>query len=137
MTPLDVGWGDAVGWVVSAALGFAGGALSGDLVAKRAFRREQRARAAALLADWRIVPTGTAMAELRNTGDETGTDVRLFWVEGSTGRLTEETIERIDPGDFRRLMIAPIGGERLVQVTWSQPDGQTRSVTREVPRFTR
>lgn len=124
-----------IGWVVSGALGLVGGAISGDLVAKRSFRREHKAKEAARLADWTLTPTGTAMAELRNTGDEPGLQIELQWAEGSTGQIEEQPVDRIDPNDFRRLRVAPFSELRQVIISWKRPTGEHKSVQREVPRF--
>lgn len=124
--------------VIAAVLGLVGGgvggAISGDIVAKRAFRREQRAQEAARLADWAFEPLGTAMSMLRNIGDEAGLNIRLSWREGGQGRLEDKPVDRIDPGDARKLSVAPFTPERRVTVTWQRPSGETHSVDREVPR---
>jgi hypothetical protein len=55
--------------VIATALGLiggtVGGAISGDIVAKWAFAREQKAQTAAKLADWAFEPLGTAASILR------------------------------------------------------------------------
>lgn len=132
-------FGDGV-WlaVITAALGLVagivGGAISGDAVAKRAFRREQQAREASRSADWAFEPLGTATSMLRNIGDEPGLNVRLVWHQGGDGRLEENPVDRIDPGDARRVTVAPFTQERRVEITWKRPDGTVRTAEREVPR---
>src|SRR6187399_2532278 len=73
--------------VIAAALavigGTVGGAISGDIVAKRAFAREHKAQTAAKLADWAFEPLGTAASNLHNIGDEEGINVRLEWRAGA------------------------------------------------------
>lgn len=125
--------------VIAAALGLiggtVGGAISGDIVAKRAFAREHKAQATAKLADWAFEPLGTAASNLHNIGDEEGINIRLEWRAGATGRLEESPIDRIDPGDSRRISAGPLTQERRVIVTWDRPDGTTKSVVREIPRL--
>jgi hypothetical protein len=127
--------------VIAAGLGLiggtVGGAISGDIVAKRAFAREQKAKTAAKLADWAFEPLGTAASNLHNTGDEVGLNIRLAWYAAGTGPLEGSPIDRIDPGDRRRIEAGPLTHERRVIVTWDRPDGTTESVVREIPRFRR
>lgn len=114
--------------------GTVGGAISGDIVTKRAFRREQNARKASMSADWAFEPIGAAASMLRNIGDEPGLNIRLAWHPGGTGRLEENPIDRIDASDARRVSVAPFTQERRVQITWERPDGTSKTVEREVPR---
>jgi len=130
-------WLAVIAAVLGLIAGGVGGAISGDIVAKRAFAREQTAREAARLADWAFEPLGTAGSVLRNIGDEAGLNVRLAWHEGGTGRLDETPVDRIDPGDGRRLTAAPFTQERRVVITWEGPDGTTETVEREIPKAPR
>jgi len=124
--------------ILTAALGLVagivGGAVSGDVVAKRAFRREQQTREAARSADWAFEPLGPATSMLRNIGDEPGLDVRLAWHQDGDGRLEQNPVDRIDPGDARRVTVAPFTQERRVGITWKRPDGAIKTTEREVPR---
>ncbi|WP_183342119.1 hypothetical protein [Microlunatus antarcticus] len=119
---------------VSAVLGLLGGAVSGDIVARRQFRRQQRAEAEAKLADWTFRPLSTATAELHNTGDEAGRNVQLEWGPHAGGRLHADTIDVIDPGEFRRVDAGPTTSDRVVTVRWQRPDGTACFCTREIPR---
>lgn len=131
-------FGDQV-WlvVIAAALGLVGGviggAVSGDIVSKRAFKRSQDAQQQALSANWAFERIGSAASLLRNVGDESGLNIVLEWRPGGEGRLEAGPHSCIDPGDNRRLQIAPLTQERRVLITWDRPNGEHRSVEREVP----
>jgi hypothetical protein len=89
---------------------------------------------AARLADWAFEPLGTAASNLHNIGDEVGLNIRLAWYASATGRLEGSPIDRIDPGDRRRIEAGPLTQERRATVTWDRPDGTTESVVRERSR---
>ena len=127
-------WSDIATAGVSAVLGLLGGAVSGDIVARRQFRRQQRAEAEARLADWSFRPLGTATAELHNVGNEAGRNVQLEWGLNAGGRLQTDVINVIDPGDSRRVDAGPITASRIVTIRWRRPDGTERTCTREIPR---